>query len=366
MLMKKIFLSILLVCCSIGLALSQDTTNVDELPPIDNFDDYDDAQATKRFCTQKVRNLTPTKLYSIGYEVQGPFNISSVVGKRYAGKTQLQDSPEDVKVNLVHGLQLGVNYPIISRSDVIVSLTGQYSESQFIIDDPKGYSFYRNLQNGLRTGGLGTTIFKPLNEENFLIVQAQLDANGNFNSVNTFGTSRQRGATFSWATILGKKKSDDFMWGIGFTQTYRGGERLLIPILFYNRTFNDRWGTEILFPARIHFRRNFSPKSLLQLGYEIVGNSYHIQNVRGTAADLSPYDDLQLRRSEVKIRAIYERSLKNFIWVSVQGGLRYNYKFNLSEANGVRSGGLINDIFLLENTIGNPLYFNISLNLVSP
>ena len=366
MLMKKIFLPILFIFCSMSLTLAQDTTGVDELPPVDNFDEYGDAQETKRFCTQKVRNLTPTKLYSIGYEFQAPFSINSKVGKNYESRPNLQDSPDDVKVNLVHGLQLGVNYPIVSRSDIIISLTAQYAESRFIIDEPKDYSFYKNLQNGLRTGGLGTTIFKPLNEENFLIVQAQLDASGNFNNVNTFGTSRQRGATFSWAAILGRKQSDDLMWGIGLTQTYRGGERLMIPVLFYNRTFNDNWGTEILFPARVHFRRNFSPKSLLQLGYEIVGNSYHIQNVSGTGADLASFDDLQLRRSEIKIRAIYERSLKNFIWISVQGGLRYNYKFNLSEANGVRSGGLFNDIFLLENKIGNPLYFNISLNLVSP
>ncbi|GAB4123242.1 MAG: hypothetical protein OHK0045_13070 [Raineya sp.] len=346
--------------------LAQDTTNVDELPPIDNFDNYGDAQATKRFCTQKVRNLTPTKLYSVGYEVQGPFTMSSKVGEDYRNNLSLSDSPSDVKVQAVHGLQLGVNYPIISKSSVIVSLTAQYAESRFIVEDTKGYSFYRNLNDqGIRTGGIGTVIFKPLNEKKFMIFQLQGDINGTF-GFNQIGTGFSNGLTISGAAIYGWKKSDDFMWGLGVTRTYRGGEALHIPIVYYNRTFNDRWGTEILFPARIHFRRNFSPKALLQLGYEIVGNSYHIQNIETVGNDLRPYDDLQLRRSEIKIRAIYERSLKNFIWISIQGGLRYNYKFNLSEANGVRSEGLINNKFLLENTIGNPLYFNVSLNLVSP
>jgi hypothetical protein len=350
------------MCCALGFAFAQDTTRIDDM----NFDDFGDAQVTKRFCTQKVRNLTPTKLYSVGYEVQGPFGISSKVGEDYRTNQNLSDSPNDVKVQAVHGLQLGVNYPIISKSNVIVSLTAQYAESRFIFEDPKGYSLYRNINDqGIRTGGIGTTIFKPLNEKRFTIFQLQGDLNGTY-GFNQIGDAFSKGLTISGAFIYGWKKSDDFMWGIGVTRTFRGGEALHIPILYYNRTFNDRWGTEILFPARVHFRRNFSPKSLLQLGYEIVGNSYYIQNIETVGADLAPYNDLQLRRSEIKIRAIYERSLKNFIWVSVQAGLRYNYKFNLSEANGVRSEGLINNKFLLENTIGNPLYLNVSLNLVSP
>jgi len=365
MLMKKIALSFFLLFCALSFAFAQDTTNIDDM----NFDDFGDAQATKRFCTQKVRNLTPTKLYSVGYEVQGPFGISSKVGEDYRSNPSnpnLIDSPNDVKVQAVHGLQLGVNYPIISKSSIIVSLTAQYAESRFIFEDPKGYSLYRNINDqGIRTGGIGTTIFKPLNEKRFTIFQLQGDLNGTY-GFNQIGDAFSKGLTISGAFIYGWKKSVDFMWGIGVTRTFRGGEALHIPILFYNRTFNDRWGTEILFPARIHFRRNFSPKSLLQLGYEIVGNSYYIQNIETVGADLAPYNDLQLRRSEIKIRAIYERSLKNFIWISVQAGLRYNYKFNLSEANGVRSEGLINNKFLLENTIGNPLYLNVSLNLVSP
>lgn len=367
MLMKKLFLSLSTFLLSAGIVFAQDSTDVDA-PPIENLDGYGDAQATKRFCTQKVRNLTPTKLYSIGYELQGPFNMSSVVGEPYKNGNfpNLTDSPSDVKVKAVHGLQLGINYPIVSKSSVIISLMAQYAESRFIVDDPKNYSLYKNLNDkGLRTGGLGLTVFKPLNEKRFMIFQAQADVNGNYSS-SQLGDAFGTGMTVSGAVIYGWKKSDDLMWGLGVTRTYRGGESLLIPVWYYNRTFNDRWGTEILFPARVHFRRNFSAKSLLQFGYEVVGNSYFIQNQENTNSDLAPYDALQLRRSEIKIRAVYERSLKNFMWISVQAGLRANYKFNLSEKNGVESGGLINDKFLLETKIGLPVYLNVSLNIVSP
>jgi hypothetical protein len=368
--MRKVLLLLLAVFYA-GFLSAQDTTKTDEPPPIDeDFSNYGDVSSgVKRYCTQKVQNLTPTKLYGGGYEVQGPFSITSKKGESYQNNpnyNNVGDSPDDVKVQAVHGLHLNVNYPIISKSSLIVSLTAQYQESRFIFEDPKGYSLYRSLNDrGLRTGGIGTTIFKPLNEQRFIIIQAQGDVNGDFKS-SELGTAFSSGLTLSGAFVYGWKKSDRFMWGIGVTRTYRGGETLHIPILLYNRTFNDRWGVEILFPARAHFRRNFSPKSLLQLGYEIVGNSYHISNIGDqVGTDLRPYDDLQLRRSEVKIRAIYEQALKNFIWISVQAGFRYNYKFNLSEARDIREG-IINKKFLLNNDIGHTPYVSVGIYLVSP
>ncbi|MCS6796498.1 MAG: DUF6268 family outer membrane beta-barrel protein [Raineya sp.] len=368
--MRK-FCLLLAMLFLVGFLQAQPDSTGNDAPPIDeDFSSYGDiGTGVKRYCTQKVQNLTPTKLYGGGYEVQGPFSIKSKKGEPYRNDpnyNNVTDSPEDVNVKAVHGLHLNVNYPIISKSSLIVSLTAQYQESRFIIDDPKGYSLYRSLNDrGLRTGGIGTTIFKPLNETRFMIIQAQADVNGDF-GLNELGTAFSSGLTISGAFIYGWKKNDRFMWGLGAVRTYRGGETLHIPVLFYNRTFNDRWGIEVLFPARVHFRRNFSPKSLLQLGYEIVGNSYHISNVSDVVgSDLRPYDDLQLRRSEIKIRAVYEQSLKNFIWISVQAGLRYNYKFNLSEARDVKEG-LFNKKFLLNNDIGHTPYVSVGVYLVSP
>lgn len=367
--MRKILL-LLTMLFMVGFSYAQDSTDVDAPPVDDDFSDYGDiGTGVKRYCTQKVQNLTPNKLYGGGYEVQGPFSIKSKKGEPYRNDpnyNNVSDSPGEVKVQAVHGLHLNVNYPVISKSSLIVSLTAQYQESRFIFEDPKGYSLYQSLNDrGLRTGGIGTTIFKPLNESRFMIFQAQADINGDFKA-SELGTAFSSGLTFSGAFVYGWKKNDRFMWGIGVTRTYRGGETLHIPILLYNRTFNDRWGIEVLLPARLHFRRNFSPKSLLQLGYEIVGNSYHISNVSTqVGSDLRPYDDLQLRRSEVKIRAIYEQALKNFIWISVQAGFRYNYKFNLSEARNVKEG-LFNKKFLLNNDIGNTPYVSVGIYLVSP
>jgi hypothetical protein len=120
---------------------------------------------------------------------------------------------------------------------------------------------------------------------------------------------------------------------------------------------------EILLPARAHLRYNFSPQSILLGGFEIEGNSYQISknelafvNTNGGAID-----QLELRRSELKFRLMYEQKITGFVWLSVQAGWLMNYKFNFSEGRTSDRGE-----FVYESKLGNPLYAGISLNLVSP
>ena len=69
---------------------------------------------------------------------------------------------------------------------------------------------------------------------------------------------------------------------------------------------------------------------------------------------------------------VYEFSLKEFIWMSIQAGYRINYRFDMDRLmNGeenYRAFGLIDGQpeYVMINNLTNPLYFNISINLVSP
>jgi hypothetical protein len=68
---------------------------------------------------------------------------------------------------------------------------------------------------------------------------------------------------------------------------------------------------------------------------------------------------------------VYECSLKEFLWLSIQAGYRINYRYNVDRLeNGneiLRAFGLLsNEPYIMNNKLSNPLYFNISLNLVSP
>lgn len=129
----------------------------------------------------------------------------------------------------------------------------------------------------------------------------------------------------------------------------------------YNYTSPSRkWGVESIFPARANLRRTFNARTLGFFGYELEGQTYRMSSLEGEQRVLNP----ELRRSELRIRFTFERSIKDFVWISLQTGLRYNWAFNLDDGNFFRGFG--DDPYLLENKLGNALYANLSVNLVSP
>jgi hypothetical protein len=96
------------------------------------------------------------------------------------------------------------------------------------------------------------------------------------------------------------------------------------------------------------------------------GQSYRLHRVESI-----PNPDLEIRRAEIRLRAVYEFSLKDFIWMSVQAGYRINYRYDVDRlTNGkeiYRAFGLASDEpYIMQNTLTNPFYFNVSVNLVSP
>jgi len=373
--MKKTYLLAFSFLFVSGLAFSQvtpqDTIPKNQTEPSfeeeeeEDYDSYETSSGTKTYCTQKVNGLSPTKLISIGYDAVGPFNINSTGTGLLTGLLEQNSRPEiadgESPVALNHGVRINANIPIVSRYDFILNFGFNYWESRYEMakdfDGMNAHPLHESLyRNELRTAGINFTVFKPLNEKNFIVAQIQGDMNGNYNFTRLQPDFAK--VKISGAAIYGWKPNDNLNYGFGITRTYRGGEVLHIPVVMYNHTFNKKWGVEALVPARANLRRTIDPRTLMFFGYELEGNSYHMQNVGGS---MSGNNDLELRRSEIRLRLAYEKSVYNFIWVSVQAGLRLNYKFNVSENDDVKSGE-----FLFENKIGNPLYFGFSINLVSP
>jgi hypothetical protein len=334
--MKKILITALYCFASLYAFTQTDTTKTKtEEIDFDSFGDADDKKVTI-FCTQKVNYLSPTKLISIGYEAQLGYHLNSNL--------------TDTHVNSFGGLRVGLNTPIISKSNFILNLGATYWNTQVGMQNPERSAFFQRI-NSLTSSGLVLTAFKPLDEKHFLIIQANADASGNYSTLDG-GFSKT--LTYSGTAIYGWKKSDNFMWGLGVTRTYRAGQLLHIPVVFYNNTFNPTWGIESTFPAKLNVRRNFSPTSYLMLGYEIEGNAFYLGQINS--------QDVFLRRGELKPRITFETKLTGFFWLSAQAGLRYNWRFDgFSTQNPVA-----NEKATFANTLGNPLYFNVSINFVSP
>ena len=337
-------------------AVPQSTTAPAETNPADdlNFNEFGDAddRKVKLFATQKVLFLSPTKLISVGYEAQTRFDLVSVGSHNLPTSSLTPVNTLTRPVNRFGGLRLGVNAPVISRSNFILNLGLTYWNTAVGLASAEQSVLFRELSRGLRSTGVNATVFKPLDLTHFLLVQGNVDVNGTYRQ---FSEVSNKAVTYSGTAIYGWKRDDNFMWGLGVTRTYRAGQVLHIPVLFYNRTFNPRWGVEVIFPARANLRRSFGTSGLLMLGYEIEGNAYFL----GT---MPAGQDLFLRRGELKPRITYERKLAGFVWLSAQAGLRYNWRFN---AFGTQNP-VANETALFTNTMGTAPYVNVSINLVSP
>lgn len=339
--MKKYIMTCLVVI-SLDASAQNDST--------DNFDysKFGDAEGVKRYATQKVINQTPQRIFNLGYEYQGGFTMPGVkLGP-------VLPASQDFQVEQVSSIRAQANIPVISTNKLIWQMGLNYWSSKFTVANATSNAFTNGINaNVMTSAGINGLLFKPLNEKNFLILQSSLDFNGVFSSVKNINN---QSLTFSGTAIYGWKTSEKNMVGLGVSRTYRAGSVLHIPVLLWNKTFNDKWGMELLLPARGHLRYNFSTTNMLQLGFELEGNQFwmNLPNSQKGA--------VFIQRGELKPRIMWERKISGFVWLSAQAGLRYNWRFDvMNEYNGKRD----NQRYFSSN-LGNPLYFNISINLVSP
>jgi hypothetical protein len=359
-------------------AQSVDSTRTPQATEDEDFSMYDQVdfadQSARRYCSPKIEGLSPAKLISIGYDYQGGYGLGAGT---FDNKADDKNWPQD-SVNVLNsrGLRLGFNIPVIARTNLVWQMGANYWEQRYAIEGLNGelssspHPLIQSLQeNGLRTLGVNTTLFKPLDDRRFLLFQGSADLNGDFSLP---GLMPLKYLKYSAALIYGIRPNEKKQWGLGIARTYRVGELNYIPVFLFNWTDrSNKWGSEILFPARAHVRYTFNPRNMLFGGFELEGQSYRLwyspsmmsYNLRG--------EDLEIRRGEIRLRAMYEFSLKDFVWMSVQAGYRINYRYEVDRLVGgqeiYRAFGLLSDApYVMENRLGNPLYFQVSVNLVSP
>ncbi len=346
--------------CSVSSLNAQIDTNAVEEEDYSIYDDleYMD-EGTKRFASVKVSGKSPDKLISIGYDFQGSYDMEADGFSSFNSSNQT--------INSTHGLRVSANVPVISKNSIIVQAGLQYWNSQYDFDQPGNitHPLHQTLHdNGLNSIDLSTTIYKPLNETSFLLARLAAGMNGDYSLGKFQPLDYNR---YSVALLWGKKPTDSKQWAVGVTQTYRAGELNYLPVFMYNWTSDNRkWGIESLLPARGDVRYNFSQRSMLFLGFDLEGTSYRIGNETELAV---PFNDLEIRRSELRFRLKYERQIVGFIWMSASAGYRINYSYNVDRLEGGQDffrGFFGDQEYVMENSLTNPLFINFSINLVSP
>lgn len=344
----RIFLILLLAITGLTAHAQEDSTEVFD------YSQFGDAEGAKRYCTQKVLNQTPQKILSLGFEYHGSFAMPDVpLGQ------MLPAFHPPFNVKNVSALRGQVNLPVISTNKLIWQMGLNYWGSKFNIEKAEDNFFTKTLnENYMTSAGINTTIFKPLNEKNFLIFQASADLNGVFRK---WSDLNGKALTISGTAIYGWKTSEKNIIGTGIARTYRAGQLIHVPVLFWNKTFNDKWGMELLLPARGHIRYNFSTSNMLQVGFELEGNQFWMMPTVGSISSSSAIP-LYVQRGELKPRIMWDKKISGFIWLNAQLGMRSNWRFDvMNEYNGKKDSQRY-----FSSNLSNPVYFNISINLVSP
>lgn len=367
---KGLFAACLCLAAVMGVAQT-DTTDVwDEEIDFSLYDDLSFAdEGAKRFCSPKIEGLSPAKLIWLGYDFQGGYDLDA--GELLAADGSALFPGSSARVNATHGMRVGFNVPVVSKTSVVWQMGANYWNTRYAYDTAPtadANPMHQALaEHGLRTTGINTTLFKPLDDRQFFLFQGSADLSGTYG----FDFMPAKYLKYSAALLYGQRPSERKQWGVGLARTYRVGEINYIPVVLYNATdARNKWGAEVLFPARAHVRRTLSPRKMLFFGYELEGQSYRLWNNPESGADLRG-QDLEVRRGEARIRLVYEASVKDFIWLSVQAGYRVNYRYDvdrLVEGEEIyRAFGLLrDDPYAQVNGLGNPFYLNVSLNLVSP
>ncbi len=345
--MRCVSLILYMLTISIFAFSQEDSTDTED------YSSYGDEVEVKRFVTQKVLNLSATKLISIGYEMQTGHFMDVARGE--------DAYSQFYRVRQASGPKILANFPVVSNDRIIFNLGGQYWGTFYSMETESTTTSLNTPADYLdrymlHSFGVISSVFKPLNEKNFIILQLGADFSAAFPGNGQPATGDA--ITVSGTAVYGWKPNDRKMWGLGLARTYRMGRPILVPVLLWNQTFNAKWGTEIALPAKGFLRHNISPSSLLLAGYEVEGNQFMLPGAGSVSG--SPFN-LWLQRGEIKPRIQWEKQIKNFIWLSTQAGVRINGRFNFTDKyNGTES----DEVF--RTALGTPFYFNIGINLVSP
>lgn len=318
-----------------------------------------------KYCAARIVGMSPNKIISIGYD----YEFAQTLQSSDLGSFDKKAHPpivETTKFKKVSGIRFNAKIPIINKPKIIWQVGLNYwksnyevSTSDFRINDPPNLGGSLDSRS-LITSGINTSIYKPLNEKHFIILQTSVDLNGDYTFSNIQSLHYLK---YSAVALIGRRPSDYKQWAVGFGRTYGAGQSSILPLVIFNYTApNKKWGTEITLPARAWYRMTINKNSLLRAGYELEGASYHL-NFMSTATN-----NYELRRGELRTKIEYQCKLYKAFWLSAQTGYCkiLNYKVDDLETGKdfTRNISGKHDYAMI-NKLSDFMFFNLSINFVS-
>ncbi|MEL6560819.1 MAG: DUF6268 family outer membrane beta-barrel protein [Bacteroidota bacterium] len=295
------------------------------------------------FCEPGLRGVPRTKGLVLEREMISNYRIRSTQGQ----------ASEEASVNLNRRWNLKARVPIVLKDEIKIAAGFNYSveEFNFANSDALSFPFYRQLQDrSLKSIGSSLYLIKPFRGKRYFLLRLNGSLNGDFAE----NSSKSQFFRFAATPLMGWKINEDLAYGGGISLNYNFGRRSLVPIFFIEKNFNRNFGIEALLPLMVRLRYGtLDAKNYFYLKAELNGATYNI--------DLEEDGSLLfLNKAEIRYVASFEREIHDWLWFSLEAGLRTNFNFDLS--NSPRR----NAVPVIKNTFNEALVFNFGIFIVPP
>jgi len=295
------------------------------------------------FCNTSIEGLNRPKGLIIKQEFISGHGIYST-----SGNTETFG-----KIQLARRREIKLKAPILNNPGFKLAIGFKYKVEDVFFKDQYTYSseFYSDLENkNLKQLGTSLYAIKPLRGDTYLLMRASVSLNGDYGKYNLPTNDFLK---YSIAPMIGWRKTDFMSYAIGVAYSENFGRISVFPIVSFNKTFNDRWGTEILLPLKAKLRyTTLNKKNFIYLSSEIIGSTYNVTFNSGESG--------YLNNTELRHLVSYEREIYDFLWLGVEAGLRSNLNFSLSETADHRNSVTI------ANRVNQSFFAGFSLFIVPP
>ncbi|MGB3467357.1 MAG: DUF6268 family outer membrane beta-barrel protein [Cyclobacteriaceae bacterium] len=280
------------------------------------------------FCKPGLRGVPRAKGLVVEREVVSDYRITS--------EENDMTTEEEVRIN--RRWKLKARIPLLLRENIKVAMGIRYTVEEFQFENSENlnYPFYKQLQNrSLKSLGSSLFVVKPFRGNKYFLLRLNGSLNGDYER----NSSKTQFLKVSATPLIGIKKSDDLAYGAGLSLNYNFGRRGLVPVLFLDKNIGNRWGMEIILPVSVKFRYGtLNRKNFLYFFTELDGANYNV--------DIYKDGDFQfLNKAEIRFMFRYEREIHDWLWFSMESGMRSNFNFDLSESPRRNSDAVISNAF---------------------
>ncbi len=284
-----------------------------------------------------VTNKSPGKGLVCEYRFQPKYRMDNLNGQS-----------REVDHNSRFNFKLKI--PVIIKPSLTVLGGIQYQQENYDFDESSlgktDLLFSRLNNSSLRMTRVSFYVTKSLNEKFYLGFMSDAVYSGDYANLSE---DLDRFASYRATVALGYKPNEKTEYGFGILYSQGLRRTNVLPAIYYNKTFNEKWGMELTLPVKLKARYNISPKSLLLFGSDFDSRTYSVN-----ASNEGEYIYL-FRRGALSVNAVYQHQLKGWLWFQAQAG--YNMSFN-NRVDDLQSG----EVFRLNQSNAPFLSFGIFLS----